>query len=78
MRGMTIAADCAVVIVVDKADVLAGQNKASGSEAAFDCGASYVDRYPANQLRTNSSCLTIAILIMCLLSIQAIAMTRLK
>lgn len=39
-----------MVVVVGKADVLAGQNKASGSEAALDCGASYVDHNPVNQL----------------------------
>ena len=30
------------------------QNKASGSEAASDCGAPCVDHNPANQLRINS------------------------
>lgn len=29
----------------------AGQNKASGSEAALDCGAPYVDHNPTIQLR---------------------------
>jgi hypothetical protein len=51
MRRFSIAAGCAVVVVVGKADVLVGQNKTSGSEAALDCGALYIDRSPANQLR---------------------------
>jgi hypothetical protein len=79
MRRLTIVTGFAVVVVVGKADVLAGQNKASGSEAALDCGAPYVDHnLLINCASSHSSCLTVTILMMYLLSIRAIAMTRLK
>jgi len=70
MRRLTIAAGCAVVVIVDKADVLAGQNKASGSKAALDCGPlASTETLQISCASGHSSCLTITTLMMYLLSI---------